>query len=104
MTDSNSVYHPAGSTASDGDWTIYVENTSGVNLATLEDWEIQFGYSNFIGARLGNRTTAFDTGLRVVSRFRNSNWKSGIWTNGFFEDGVFEAGIWYNGIFSGTWG
>jgi hypothetical protein len=103
MTDSNDVFHPAGSTASDGYWTLYVENTSGVNLAVLEDWEIQFGYSDHIGAKLGDRTPAFDTGLRAVSRFRNANWKTGIWTNGFFEDGLFEAGIWYNGIFNGTW-
>lgn len=103
MTDSNFIYHPAGSTASTGDWTIYVENTSGVNVASLEDWEIQFGYSDHIGADLGNRTPAIDTGLRVVSRFRNANWKSGIWSNGYFEDGIFEAGMWYNGIFNGTW-
>jgi hypothetical protein len=44
-----------------------------------------------------------DTGLRVVSKFKNINWKSGIWTNGLFEDGLWEGGIWYNGIFSGTW-
>lgn len=114
-TSSNILYHttsttiggityPAGSTAGNGNWTIYVENTSGVNIAKLEDWEIQFGYSDYIGARLYDRNSAFDTGLKIVSRFRNSSWKSGIWTNGFFEDGIFEAGIWYNGIFGGSWG
>jgi hypothetical protein len=25
-----------------------------------------------------------DTGLRLVSIFRNANWKSGIWTNGLY--------------------
>jgi hypothetical protein len=44
-----------------------------------------------------------DTQIRVVSRFRSANWKSGIWTNGIYESGHFEGGIWYNGIFSGTW-
>jgi hypothetical protein len=40
-----------------------------------------------------------ETGLRVVSRFRGANWKSGIWTNGIYESGLWEGGIWYNGVF-----
>jgi len=40
-----------------------------------------------------------ETGLRVVSRFRSTNWKSGVWTNGIYETGLWEGGIWYNGIF-----
>jgi hypothetical protein len=44
-----------------------------------------------------------DTKLRVVSRFRNCNWKSGIWTNGIYEKGTWEGGIWYNGVFEATW-
>lgn len=44
-----------------------------------------------------------NTGLKIVSRFRNCNWKSGIWTNGIYENGKWEGGIWYNGIFSATW-
>lgn len=45
-------------------------------------------------------TTGYsDTGLRLVSRFRNTNWKSGIWTNGLYDSGLWEGGIWYNGIF-----
>jgi hypothetical protein len=43
--------------------------------------------------------TPINTGLRVVSLFRNCNWKSGIWTNGIYESGNWEGGIWYNGIF-----
>jgi len=48
-----------------------------------------------------NYTTNSDTetGLRVVSRFRGANWKSGIWTSGIYESGLWEGGIWYNGIF-----
>ena len=43
-------------------------------------------------------------GLRVVSRFRFCNWKSGIWTNGLYEGGLYEGGIWYNGVFGdATW-
>ena len=48
--------------------------------------------------------TPTETGLRVVSHFRDSNWQSGIWTNGIFDGGQFDSGIWYNGIFNGSWG
>lgn len=44
-----------------------------------------------------------DTKLRIVSRFRQCNWKTGIWTNGIFEQGLWEGGIWYNGIFEADW-
>jgi len=45
----------------------------------------------------------FDTTLKVVSKFSNCNWKTGIWTNGIYEQGLWEGGIWYNGIFEATW-
>jgi hypothetical protein len=48
-------------------------------------------------------TPPVDTKLRVVSRFREANWKTGIWTNGIFEKGLWEGGIWYNGVFEATW-
>ena len=87
-----------------GDWTLSIENTSGVNTGILRNWEIQFGYSDVIGAQLYDKTPAIDTGLRLVSNFKNANWKTGIWTNGIFDEGIFETGIWYNGVFNGTWG
>lgn len=45
----------------------------------------------------------YETGLRIVSRFKTANWKSGIWTNGLFDDGLWEGGIWYEGVFNATW-
>lgn len=45
-----------------------------------------------------------DLGLRVVSKFTDVTWKSGLWTNGIFSNGQYDSGIWYNGIFDGTWG
>jgi hypothetical protein len=48
--------------------------------------------------------SGYDLGLRVVSKFKGSNWESGIWTNGIFENGNWNGGIWYNGVFNGTWG
>ena len=50
-----------------------------------------------------NAVPALDTKLRLVSRFRQCNWKTGIWTNGIFEKGLWEGGIWYNGIFEAIW-
>ena len=45
----------------------------------------------------------YSVGIRVVSRFRNCNWKSGVWFNGIYENGLWEGGIWYNGLFDATW-
>jgi len=100
----SSIINLAGSTMSNGNWTIYIENVSGYNVGILKDWELQYGYSDTIGAGLYNKTSAIDTGLRVVSNFQSSNWKTGIWTNGIFNNGLFESGIWYNGVFKGNWG
>jgi subtilisin-like proprotein convertase family protein len=71
----------------------------------LIDWEIQFVNDYEVGAQIDyKKEDGFDTGLRVVSKFKNANWKSGIWTNGIYDNGVFEGGVWYNGVFNGTWG
>ncbi len=49
-------------------------------------------------------TGEIDTGLKLVSRFSNSFFNSGIWFNGVFESGYFNGGMWYMGNFSGNWG
>lgn len=64
--------------------TIYVDKNLGL-----------FGTYSFSG---------YDTGLKIVSKFKGSNWESGIWSNGIFEDGNWNGGIWYNGVFNGNWG
>lgn len=72
---------------------------------TLIDWEIGFINEKQIGAQINQPIyNGFETGLRVVSNFKNGNWKSGIWTNGIYDSGTFEGGIWYNGIFRADWG
>ncbi len=72
---------------------------------TLIDWEISFINEKQIGAQINQPIiNGFETGLRVVSNFKNGNWKSGIWTNGIYDSGTFEGGIWYNGIFRADWG
>lgn len=60
--------------------------------------------SNIGTYSLAYSISGYDLGLRVVSKFKGSNWESGIWTNGIFENGSWNGGIWYNGVFNGTWG
>ena len=45
-----------------------------------------------------------ETGLRLTTIFKNSNWKSGVWTNGIFHGGYFEGGILYGALFTANWG
>ena len=49
-------------------------------------------------------TGVIETQLKLVSKFKNSTWRSGVWKNGFFDNGRFLNGIWYDGYFSGAWG
>lgn len=46
-----------------------------------------------------NNRGGVETKMRIVSRFRNADWRSGIWTNGIFETGYWQGGIWYDGTF-----
>jgi hypothetical protein len=85
---SNSVY---GSNLNPGTYKILYQVEDSVNERT-----IIYVATNLTGP---NVTPAVDTGLRVVSKFNQLNWKSGIWTNGIYDSGLWEGGIWYNGIF-----
>ena len=69
--------------------------TLGYNLSTLG-----------VPTAAGNFTFSnVETGLRVVSLFKDVTWNGGIWTNGIFDGGAFDSGIWYNGVFlRGTFG
>jgi hypothetical protein len=49
-------------------------------------------------------TLDIDLGLRVVSYFKDVDWKTGLWTNGIFDGRKFDSGIWFNGLFEGVWG
>lgn len=59
---------------------------------------------DFSGITGATSISGIETGLRLTTIFRNSNWKSGVWTNGIFESGYFEGGIWYGGVFTANWG
>jgi len=88
----NSVY---GSNLNPGSYKVLYQTEDTINKRT-----VLYVASNLNGPAI---TPAVDTGLRVVSKFKNLNWKSGIWTNGIYETGLWEGGIWYNGVFSGIW-
>jgi hypothetical protein len=73
-------------------------------IIKISDVYLEFCYDDQIGAQIGSPIeNGFDTGLRVVSHFKNTKWKSGIWENGIFDDGLWESGAWYDGIFNGEW-
>ena len=78
-----------------------IQNTNATTTLVLN-----YGLSS-LGSFAPMTASNIDTGLRIVSKFTNSNWNSGIWTNGIFDgaNGNFSGGIWYNGVFlNGTWG
>ena len=94
LNNSNSVF---GSNSNPGKYIVLKQDEDSVNETTII-------YVNRNLSAIGSAVTSpVNTGLRVVSRFKNLNWKSGIWTNGIFENGLWEGGIWYNGIFEATW-
>jgi len=92
IDNANSVY---GSNLNPGSYKVLYQTEDTVNKRT-----ILYVATDLNGPAI---TSATDTGLRVVSKFKNLNWKTGIWTNGIYETGLWEGGIWYNGVFSGIW-
>ncbi len=94
LNNTNSVY---GSNLSPGKYKVLYQVEDSVNK-----WTTVYVATDL--SNIGSGISApVETGLRVVSIFKNLNWKSGIWTNGLYESGLWEGGIWYNGVFSGTW-
>jgi sugar lactone lactonase YvrE len=94
VNNSNSVF---GSNSNPSKYIVLKQDEDSVNERTII-------YVNRNLSSIGSAVTPpVNTGLRVVSIFKNLNWKSGIWTNGIFENGLWEGGIWYNGIFEATW-
>jgi hypothetical protein len=89
---SNSVF---GSNENPGSYIILYATQDTANQSTT----IYIG-TNLVGTSI---STSVDTGLRVVSKFANLNWKGGIWTNGIYESGLWEGGLWYNGVFNAIW-
>ena len=92
LNNSNSVF---GSNENPGSYIILYATQDTANQSTT----IYVG-SNLVGTSV---STSVDTGLRVVSKFANLNWKGGIWTNGIYESGLWEGGLWYNGVFNAIW-
>lgn len=74
----------------------------------INDMSYYFSFNDsfidFLPIQANTGLNPINTGLKIVSKFNNAIWKSGVWYNGIFEDGNFNGGLWYNGIFSGNWG
>lgn len=60
---------------------------------------INFALTNEQLLLLSTNSIPQETNIRIINRFRNVNWESGIWTNGIFETGNWKGGIWYDGVF-----
>ena len=75
---------------------IYAEDPDLDNKTTkiYFDSDSQFDYDDSLYNNI-----KVETKMRIVSRFRNTDWRSGIWTNGIFETGYWQGGIWYDGTF-----
>jgi hypothetical protein len=102
------LYSPLGSNNNPSKYRIdKVVLSDMLGTQSIDNTQIYLNYnlSNQFGSTGPTQSNLnYETGLRVVSHFKDSRWKSGLWTNGIFQGGNFEQGIWYNGIFSGTWG
>jgi len=68
---------------------IYIDSDININNSSTY-YDDDFYFENRNGV---------ETKMRVISRFRNTDWRSGIWTNGIFETGYWQGGIWYDGTF-----
>lgn len=88
------TYSTFGSNGNPGRYKVLFTEEDSINKTTTISVNYQLS---------GISVNLVETNLRVVSRFTNLNWKSGIWTNGLFDSGLWEGGIWYNGVFSATW-
>lgn len=81
-----------------------------VEFDLTNDWtkliiDYSFASLSFDPPYNATQSSDIDTGLKLVSKFKNIAWKSGIWYNGIFDGGSFLGGIWYGGVFmNGQWG
>ena len=95
----NNTYSTFGSNGEPGRYKVLLVEEN--PITSNNNYETTTIYVNYNLSGVSINLT--ETNLRVVSKFTNLNWKSGIWTNGLFDNGLWEGGIWYNGVFSGTW-
>jgi len=93
----NNAYSPLGSDSSPGSYLVLYASQDTTNLRTT----VYINQS--LSSLVSSVSSPIDTGLKVVSKFSNLNWKGGIWTNGIYDSGLWEGGIWYNGVFNAIW-
>ena len=103
--DRNTPYSPLGSNSSPRKYRVnFMQEDEVLGRTTLR---LNYNLSTLgVTASYASQSlVGYETGLRVVSYFKDSIWESGLWTNGIFENGSINSVIWYNGVFvSGNWG
>ena len=79
---------------------LYAENPDTDNKTTIIYFDSGISDSTYYDDDNYSQTLdGVETKMRVISRFRNADWRSGIWTNGIFDTGYWQGGIWYDGTF-----
>ena len=79
---------------------LYAENPDTDNKTTIIYFDSGISDSTYYDDdNYSQNLDGVETNMRVISRFRNVDWRSGIWTNGIFETGYWQGGIWYDGTF-----
>lgn len=101
---SGGAYSPIGNNDNPGKYRINLVRWDLTNNVTTVNLNYNLSSLGITTSVASQTYSNYETGLRAVSHFKDSTWKSGVWTNGIFEGGNFESGIWYSGVFNGTWG
>jgi len=92
----NNSYSPLGSNDSPRRCKALFVLEEGENTHIVID--VKLSYESFTPFPLGINISNTNTGLRVVSKWTNAIFDSGIWTNGILDNSHFNGGIWYNGV------
>jgi hypothetical protein len=105
ITDGTSTpYNNVGNYNQPGRYKVALTEFDYTNNWTILTLNYDFSTFGLTGYYSATASSNVDTGLRLVSKYSNIDWYSGIWNNGIFDGGNFYGGIWYDGVFSGNWG
>lgn len=97
-------YYNVGNYNQPGRYKIALTEFDYTNNWTFLTLDYDFSIFGLTGYYSATASSDIDTGLRLVSKYNNIDWYSGVWNNGIFDGGNFYGGIWYDGLFSGSWG
>jgi hypothetical protein len=106
ITDGTSTpYSAIGNYNQPGKYKVALTEFDYTNSWTILTLNYDFDTLGLTGYYGATASSDIDTGLRLVSKYNNIDWYSGIWYDGIFDGGNFYGGMWYDGVFlNGTWG